>query len=220
MPIVTNTDTLAAANSTNSISFSRQMRLRRWARRALVSPWAITVVEAEPLGATADIVLCLPRSVADRVSRRRRGGVAPPRRPVCGGASELGFALQQVVHLDPDFGRAPEAGAQLLGREVPHRLVVVRRVERDVADLLGELRRVLEVELDELLDLGPRHRLLAHVDEDRAREWLVGPVHHRLERRRNALAGSLVDDRDRLELVLVLGVILHPHITQTLLVSR
>src|SRR3990172_7091666 len=123
MPIVTNTDTLAAANSTNSISFSRQMRLRRWARRALVSPWAITVVEAEPLGATADIVLCLPRSVADRVSRRRPGGggpalaasrarrggggagvrggggggAPPPAGPVCGGASELGFALQQVV---------------------------------------------------------------------------------------------------------------------------
>src|SRR3990172_5674428 len=103
MPIVTNTDTLAAANSTNSISFSRQMRLRRWARRALVSPWAITGVEAGPLGATADIGLCLPprgrtavgpappapppRSVLPpppqgrgaRAPSRGGGGAAPPR---------------------------------------------------------------------------------------------------------------------------------------------
>ena len=60
MPIVTNTDTEAAAKRTNSIAFSVAMRLRRCARRALVRPSAGTVAEVAPLGATADIVIVSP----------------------------------------------------------------------------------------------------------------------------------------------------------------
>ena len=60
MPTVTKTETDAAAKRMNSIAFSPTIRLRRWARRAVVSPSAVTLVEAEPLGATADIVIVSP----------------------------------------------------------------------------------------------------------------------------------------------------------------
>jgi hypothetical protein len=60
---VTNTETDAAPNRVNSMSFSTQIRLRRWARRALVRPSGFTVVETAPVGATADIVLFPPEFI-------------------------------------------------------------------------------------------------------------------------------------------------------------
>ena len=82
----------------------------------------------------------------------------------------MSFPFQQSLYAYADFVLAAEAGAEFLAVEVLERLSVVRLGERHIAHFLDQFRRVLQVEVHELLDLGLGQRLLGHVDEDRARQ--------------------------------------------------
>src|SRR5690349_2019337 len=120
-----------------------------------------------------------------------------------------GLLCEELLDRDADL-RAVERRAGLpVGEPLAGQLVGVRR-QRDVADLLHQLRPLGQVVLDVRLHLGPVHLLARHVDEDRARQRLVGAVLDRLRARRDrplAVVVLAVVDRDQLQLVLVLGVV-------------
>ena len=81
---------------------------------------------------------------------------------------ELGFAFQEIFDLDSDFRLTAEHGSDLALLQVLKAGRVRGLRERHVLDLSYQIWRVLEIELDVLLDVRFVHRFFGDVDEDRA----------------------------------------------------
>src|SRR4029077_21126032 len=92
--------------------------------------------------------------------------------------SELCFARKQVLDLQSDLWRTTKDAAELVVVKMLERRLVGGRYEGHVFHFLNVLRALPQIELHELFDFRARGGLGIHVNKQRSRERVVGPIEH------------------------------------------
>ena len=137
--------------------------------------------------------------------------------------------LDDVLAVAPPAGAEPELHARGQRRSTPTTAPVAASrsalafvscssVSGTNCDGLRDRLLVVEQEAQERLHLGPRERLLLHVDEERARERLVGAVLRARDARRDAAVAAV--DLECLERVLVLLEVGEAEVAEAALLAR